>query len=75
MRWAPLHPRQLLALGLLVFGLALLITLATAPDLSTLDFSIGSSSSSGAGAPTPPAAEPQWVKEPFAPPLDTLAGG
>ena len=72
MRWAPLHPRQMLALGLLVLAMALAAMLAAAPDLGTLDFSIGSSSEQTTSAP-PSTGEPTWVTDPLAPPLSELA--
>ena len=70
MRWAPLHPRQLIALGLIMLAVMLAMMLATAPDLGSLDFSIGSSSDVSA---TPPSSgEPTWVHDPLAPPLNEL---
>ena len=71
MRWAPIHPRQLLALGLLTLALALLTLLAAAPELGTLDFSIGGAAGTSS-APT--SGTPTWVTDPLAPPLSDLAG-
>ena len=72
MRWAPIHPRQLLALGLLTLALMLAMLLAAAPDPGTLDFSVGTS----AEAPATPTTtgEPTWVTDPLAPPLTDLRG-
>ena len=81
MRWAPLHPRQMLAIAGASLVMALLLMLAAAPDLATLDFSIGSdaaeSGSSSAVILDRPEAtagdQPVWVSDPLAPPLDALA--
>ena len=72
MRWAPIHPRQLLAVGLLTLALMLALLLAAPPDLGTLDFSIGTSAESPA-VPTS-TGEPTWVTDPLAPPLSELSG-
>ena len=78
----PAHPKNPLVLGLLVLALALLVLAAAAPDLGTLEFSLGSGSgsetSSGtSAAPTAPQgttpAEPTWVTDPLASPLQQLA--
>jgi hypothetical protein len=58
MRRAPLHPRQWLAYAFLSFMLFLALTLAAAPDLSTMDFSIGSESGGAAPAPAAPTDDP-----------------
>lgn len=71
MRWAPIHPRQLLALGLLTLALMLALLLAATPDLSTLDFSVGTSAEAPATPPTT-TTEPTWVTDPLAPPLSGL---
>lgn len=71
MRWAPIHPRQLLALGLLTLALMLVTLLAAAPDLGPLDFSIGGATESSS---TPTTDTPTWVTDPLAPPLGDLAG-
>lgn len=69
----PLHPQQLLLLGALTTLAALFLLAVAAPDLSTLDFSIGG----GGDAVVAPqsAGEPGWVAEPLAPPVQTLRGG
>jgi hypothetical protein len=71
MRWAPIHPRQLLALGLLLLAVMLATMLAAAPDLSTLDFSIGGAAETSSA---PSTGQPTWVTDPLAPPLEDLAG-
>ncbi len=81
MRWAPLHPRQLLAIAGASLAMALLLMLAAAPDLSSLslDFSIGSDASSPSSVVLPDRVEatagepPAWVSDPLAPPLERLA--
>ncbi len=44
MRWTPLHPRQVVTLGLLALMMFLVLMLATAPELGSLDFSLGTDS-------------------------------
>jgi len=76
----PTLPHHPLIAGLVALLAGLLVLLAAAPDLGTLDFSLG-----GGGAPTaepaipanpqvtaPP--EPTWATDPLAPPLEGLAG-
>lgn len=80
MRWAPLHPRQMLAILAATLLTMLLLMLLAAPDLATLDFSLGSDAASS-GSPTPlpdrveptDAPAPTWVTDPLAPPLDGLS--
>jgi hypothetical protein len=85
MRWAPHYSPQMLVLGFGMLLLMLVVMLAAAPDLGTLDFSIG-----GGGEPAAPAsdapfslpvieqgpapAEPTWVSDPLAAPLDVIGG-
>ena len=77
MRWAPIHPRQALAALLAALALAVTTLLATAPDLSTWDFSLGGSGD-GATAPALRAPEPAWadrpawLRDPLAPPVEAL---
>ena len=71
----PLHPQQLVLLGALTM-LALLFVLAfAAPDLSTLDLSIGGGEPAPA-APAPPAAPSGagWAAAPLPAPVDLLRG-
>lgn len=76
------HPRHPLVLGLFVLVFALLVMAAAAPDLGTLDFSIGGDTASTSQAPpaiptnpeVTPAAGPTWVSDPLAAPLEQLAG-
>jgi len=67
------HP-LLVGLGLLM--LALLTLLAAAPDLSTLDFSLGRDGVTSlppvVDAAAPAAGEPAWVAEPLRTPGETL---
>jgi len=84
MRWAPQYSPHwlLLALGTLVLSLVLM--LAAAPELGTLDFSIGGAgpetsapASGGTLSATPQVGappEPAWATEPLAAPLDGLLG-
>lgn len=79
MRWAPLHPRQIFAVASAAFVMALVLMLAAAPDLATLDFSIGSDAGRpDVSAPIPnaieavPSGPPEWVTDPLAPPLREL---
>jgi hypothetical protein len=82
LRWAPLHPRQLLAIAVSTLALACMLMLAAATDLGTLDFSIGSSSHGSGSTLSPPTTtapveataprEPTWVSEPLAPPIESL---
>ena len=75
----PSHPKHPLAFGLLVLLLALFAMAAAAPDLGTLDFSLGGGAtpttdavSTGNGLSPTPAVEPTWVSEPLAPPVQEL---
>ena len=69
----PLHPRQLLLLGALTMLAALFVLAVAAPDLSTLDFSIGGGGDAVVAPQTP--GEPAWVADPLASPVQTLRGG
>ena len=78
MHWAPLHTRQAMAIALAAFGLLLVVMLATAPDLATLDLSLGSGSGAVEAAPAaeverPATERPAWVADPLASPLAGLA--
>ena len=72
----PSHPRHPLLFGLLALLLALLVMAAAAPDLGTLDLSLGGSSPVAEPAPTAPApvapGDPAWVADPLRPPVETL---
>ena len=76
----PSHPKNPLLLGVVVLVFALLAMLAAAPELGTLDFSIGGSGATPevvpaeGGLSATPATEPNWVGEPLAPPLQELGG-
>ena len=78
MRWAPLHTGQVLAAALAALALMLLAMLAAAPDLATLDLSLGSGAGAAEAAPAGeverPAERPAWAADPLASPLDRLAG-
>lgn len=69
----PLHPRQLLVLGALTMLAALVVLAVAAPDLSTLDFSIGGGGEAVVAPQT--SGEPGWVADPLASPVQTLRGG
>ncbi len=71
----PSYPRNPLAAGLLALVLALVAMAAAAPDLGSLDLSVGGGSSAveTTVAPTPDAGSPAtWVHDPLAPPVETL---
>jgi len=80
MRWAPIHPRQMLALLGASLMMALLLMLAAGPDFASMDFSMGSdatgSGSSSAVMPDRPETAagnpPAWASDPLAPPLDAF---
>jgi hypothetical protein len=85
MRWAPHYSPQMLLLGLGMLLLLIVVMLAAAPDLSTLDFSIGGGGETAtpvSDAPFslpvieqgPAPAEPTWVSDPLAPPIDVVSG-
>ena len=75
----PSHPKNPLLLGALVLACALLLLAAAAPELGTLDFSIGGSEASPAPPPElgeprlTPQPQPNWLTEPLTPPLQGLA--
>ena len=77
MHWAPLHTRQILAIALVALAAMLLAMLAAAPDLATLELSLGSGAESVEAAPAaearPVAERPAWMTDPLASPLQTLA--
>lgn len=81
MRWAPIHPRQLMAIALTTLVLMVMLMLAAASNLSSLDLSLGSGSDGPAatsslpagGAEATSAREPVWVTDPLAPPLSTMS--
>ncbi len=71
----PSYPRSPLVAGLVALVLALAAMAATAPDLGSLDLSIGGGSSAaetyvlpagGGDAPAP------WATEPLAPPVELM---
>ena len=75
----PSHPRHPLMAGLVVLLLALTGLAATAPDLGTLDFSIGTGSSSAAETYVAPPIGPADGAAPsfenvLTPPVDLLSG-
>lgn len=78
----PSLPRHPLVAGLVALLVALILIAAAAPELGTIDFSIGGGSSADAPSvesiPTNPevteAPKPRWVTDPLASPLETLAG-
>jgi hypothetical protein len=73
----PSHPRHPLVAGLVALLVALLVMAATAPDLGTLDLSVGGGVEAPNGeqvARPQVGAEPTWVAEPLAAPLDELRG-
>jgi len=78
MRWTPLHPRQVMTMTLAMLVFMAFLMLAAAPDLGTLDLSLGSGSNSSdaapalAAPPADPAATPAWTTDPFAPRLEAL---
>jgi len=79
----PSHPRNPLVAGLLALLLALLVMLAAAPELGTLDLSLGGGTSTDVApvaqpapvsAPVESPSAPAWVTDPLASPIQTLAG-
>jgi hypothetical protein len=74
----PSHPKHPVLFGLLVLILALVLMAASAPELGTLDFSVGgggeASAPSAAPAPVSPPidATPAWATDPLAPPVEQL---
>jgi hypothetical protein len=70
----PSHPKHPLLFGLLVLCLALAFLAAAAPDLGTLDFSVGGEAPAPESRAVEPAApvEPTWVTDPLSPPLERL---
>lgn len=68
----PSHPRHPVLFGLLVLLVALLAMAAAAPELGTLDFSIGGGEASPASAPAV-TTEPLWATDPLAPPVEHLS--
>jgi len=67
------HPKQPLLIGLAVLLVAVLLMLASAPDVATLDFTLGGD---GAVATAPeesastPSGKPAWATEPLRSPLE-----
>jgi hypothetical protein len=79
----PSHPKHPLAAAVLALLAAFAIMAAAAPDLGTVDVSLGGGTSSQAARveqavpPRPHAgasATPSWVTNPMSPPTDILAG-
>ena len=76
----PSHPRNPLVAGVVALLLALVVMLAAAPELGTLDLSIGGGGGSAADTYVPPAADPvateapapTWTTDPLAPPVERL---
>ena len=70
----PSYPKPPIFLVALAMLLALMLLAVSAPDLGTLDLSLGSdgAAATDAAAPTAPGAEPRWIDEPLAPPLAEL---
>jgi len=73
------HPRHPVLLGVLALLLTLLVMAAIPADVGTLDFSLGGGATSGDGAAaatavesTTRAAEPVWLQDPLASPLESL---
>jgi hypothetical protein len=75
----PSHPGSPLVAGLIALALAMLAMLAAAPELGSLDFSIGGGEvvTTDAPAPAPPVtadpAAPTWVTDPVAAPIEAFA--
>lgn len=71
----PSYPRHPVLFGLVVLLVALLALAAAAPELGTLDFSVGggaeSSPASADAAGVEPA--PTWATDPLAPPVEQLS--
>ena len=70
----PSHPRHPLVAGLVAFLLALLALAAAAPELGTLDFSVGGGDASTPSAAPANPAEATWTTDPLVPPVQVLAG-
>ena len=70
----PSHPRHPVLLGLLVLLLALVAMAAAAPELGTLDFSVGGGAEPSPASTDAPGVEaaPTWATDPLAPPVDVL---
>ena len=74
MRATPLHPRHVTALFVLALAFMLVLAHPIAPDLESLNLSIGSEpASTSQPATTPESGTPVWVSDPLRPPLETLA--
>jgi hypothetical protein len=77
MRWAPLHPRQLMAIAAATLMTIVMLMLFAAQDLGPLNFSLGGDSTGSAGSTVsiPQSVEatetspPVWVTDPLASPL------
>jgi hypothetical protein len=72
-----MHPHSLLATACAALALSVGLMLATAPDLGSLDFSLGTAQTGGAGAAAPAEvqttqAPPAWLADPLASPLEAL---
>ena len=77
----PSHPRNPLIFGALALALALMLMAAAAPELGGLELSLpGSGSQAPSTAPELPStpqvtapADPTWMRDPLAAPLESLA--
>lgn len=65
----PTLPRPGLLAAAAAIALALALLLAAAPDLASLDLSLGGGSAAPEASATIPAGTPTWVENPVAPPL------
>lgn len=70
----PLHPRQLLLLGALTMLAALFVLAAAAPDLGTLDFSLGGGGEAAPATPAAGASGASWAADPLVAPVEVLRG-
>ena len=74
MGWAPLHPRELMAIALTTLAFLLLMMLLAAPELGSVDLpSLTSSAPAAPDEVAPAAGDPAWLTDPMGAPLADLA--
>ena len=70
----PSYPRNPVLFGLIVLLVALLALAAAAPELGSLDFSVGAGAEPSPASVDAPGVEPApaWAHDPLAPPLEQM---